>query len=330
MTRSAPSPRRGAARSRGEDTPPGCDPVGTNPAPAGCDLWIERFCLHLRDERGLSAHTVRAYRRDLASFVEYLDTVPTRDWRAVDASVVRSFVAWRHRRSAGGRSIQRGLSALRTFFEYCVREAVMTRNPARAVSAPKSPKRLPNALDTDRMGALLEFDADDPLSLRDRAILELTYSSGLRLSELCSLAVADVDLDGGLVRVLGKGRKTRMVPVGRHARDAVRTWLTVRPELAAPGESALFVSTRGRRIAARTVQKRFAERARACGLGVHVHPHMLRHSFATHLLESSGDLRAVQELLGHADIATTQIYTHLDFQHLAAVYDDAHPRARKK
>lgn len=330
MTRDSRSRRPGTPRPPGEERPPGDDADNTNPAAASRDLWIERFCLHLRDERGLSVHTVRAYRRDLASFVEYLDTIPTRDWRAVDASVVRSFVAWRHRRTAGGRSIQRGLSALRTFFEFCVREAVMTRNPARAVSAPKSPKRLPNALDTDRMGALLEFDADDPLSVRDRAMLELTYSSGLRLSELCSLAVADVDLDGGLVRVLGKGRKTRVVPVGRHAREAIAAWVAARSSLAAPGESALFVSARGRRIAARTVQKRFAERARACGFGVHVHPHMLRHSFATHLLESSGDLRAVQELLGHADIATTQVYTHLDFQHLAAVYDGAHPRARKK
>ena len=251
MTRGSLPPRRGTSRPSGEEMPP-CDDAGAmNPAPASCDLWIERFCLHLRDERGLSVHTVRAYRRDLASFVEYLDTIPTTDWRAVDASVVRSFVAWRHRRSAGGRSIQRGLSALRSFFEFCVREAVMTRNPARAVSAPRSPKRLPNTLDTDRMGALLEFDADDPLSVRDRAMLELTYSSGLRLSELCSLAVADADLDGGLVRVLGKGRKTRLVPIGRHAREALRAWLTVRSDLAAPGESALFVSTRGRRIAAR-------------------------------------------------------------------------------
>ena len=329
MTRGSPSPRSGASRHRHEETA-GDNPGVANPPPEGGETWIERFCRHLRDERGLSAHTVRAYRRDLASFFEYLDSIPVRDWLAVDASDVRSFVAWRHRRAAGGRSIQRALSALRSFFEFCVRETVMTRNPARAVSAPKSPKRLPNALDADRMGALLEFDADDPLSLRDRAMLELTYSSGLRLAELCSLAVADIDLEGGLVRVLGKGRKTRVVPVGRHARDAVRTWLTVRSDFAAPGESALFVSTRGRRIAARTVQKRFAERARACGLGVHVHPHMLRHSFATHLLESSGDLRAVQELLGHADIATTQVYTHLDFQHLAAVYDGAHPRARKK
>ena len=298
--------------------------------PADCGRYIERFCRHLSDERGLSDHTVQGYRRDLAVFVRYLESMQGREWPMVDAGLVRSFVAWRHRNSVGGRSIQRGLSALRTFFDYCVREGVMGGNPARAVSAPKASRRLPNPLDTDRAGALVELDGDDPLSLRDRAMLELTYSSGLRLAELCALAVADVDLEGGLVRVMGKGRKVRVVPVGRHAREAVRAWLPARAELAAPGESALFVSRRGGRISARAVQARFAKRGVESGIGVHVHPHMLRHSFATHLLESSGDLRAVQELLGHADIGTTQVYTHLDFQHLAAVYDRAHPRARRK
>ena len=304
--------------------------VHTDEPPPSCGEWIERFCRHLDEERRLSAHTVHAYRRDLAGFARYLEAAQIQDWPMVDAAFVRRFVAWRHRSSVGGRSLQRGLSALRTFFDFCMREAVMTRNPARAVSAPKASRRLPNALDTDRMGALVELDGEDPLSLRDRAMLELTYSSGLRLAELCALAVADVDLEGGLVRVLGKGRKTRLVPVGRHAREAVRTWLAVRGDFAGRGESALFVSRRGRRISARTVQTRFAKRALERDIGVHVHPHMLRHSFATHLLESSGDLRAVQELLGHADIGTTQVYTHLDFQHLAAVYDSAHPRARKK
>ena len=291
---------------------------------------IERFCRHLANERGLSAHTVQGYRRDLAAFARYVGSRRVSDWRGVDARFVRGFVAWRHRSSVGGRSIQRGLSALRTFFDYCVREGAMTGNPARAVSAPKASRRLPNVLDIDRAGALMELDGDDPLGLRDRAMLELTYSSGLRLSELCGLAVADVDLEGGLVRVFGKGRKARVVPVGRHARDAVRAWLAVRAALAGRGESALFVSRRGSRISPRTVQARFARHALVRGVGVHVHPHMLRHSFATHLLESSGDLRAVQELLGHADIGTTQVYTQLDFQHLAAVYDKAHPRARRK
>ena len=297
---------------------------------ASCSDWIERFCRHLTGERGLSAHTVQGYRRDLDVFARYLESMQVQDWPSVDARIVRGFVAWRHRNSVGGRSIQRGLSALRTFFDFCVRETVMTGNPARAVSAPKASRRLPNALDADRTGALVELEGDDPLSLRDRAMLELTYSSGLRLSELCALAVMDVDLEGGLVKVLGKGRKVRVVPVGRHAREAIRAWLEVRAELAGADESALFVSRRGRRISARAVQARFAKRALESGIGVHVHPHMLRHSFATHLLESSGDLRAVQELLGHADIGTTQVYTHLDFQHLAAVYDKAHPRARKK
>ena len=322
--RSGP-PRRTAGKDSIEHGP---DP--SRAPPASLDRWIERFCRHLGDERGLSAHTVQGYRRDLAVFARHLESNEVQDWTAVDAGAVRGFVAWRHRNSVGGRSIQRGLSALRTFFDYCVRETVMTGNPARAVSAPRASRRLPNALDTDRAGALVELDGDDPLSLRDRAMLELTYSSGLRLSELCALAVGDVDLEGGLVRVLGKGRKTRVVPVGRHARAAIRAWLAVRADHADPDEGALFTSRRGRRISARAVQARFARRALEQGIGVHVHPHMLRHSFATHLLESSGDLRAVQELLGHADIGTTQVYTHLDFQHLAAVYDRAHPRARKK
>ena len=321
-----PGPSRGS-----EERSPVNDGVDTAAhSSAGCGEWIERFCRHLAGERGLSAHTVQGYRRDLAVFARYLESKRVSDWPGVDARLVRSFVAWRHRNSVGGRSIQRGLSALRTFFDFCVREAVMTGNPARAVSAPKSSRRLPDALDIDRAGALVELDGDDPLALRDRAMLELTYSSGLRLAELCALAVADVDLEGALVKVLGKGRKVRVVPVGRHAREAVRAWLAVRAELAGPGESALFVSRRGRRISPRTVQARFARRAQESGIGVHVHPHMLRHSFATHLLESSGDLRAVQELLGHADIGTTQVYTHLDFQHLASVYDKAHPRARKR
>ena len=297
---------------------------------ASLDDWIGRFCHHLANERVLSAHTVQGYRRDLAAFARYVESQRVPDWPGLDARFVRGFVAWRHRNSVGGRSIQRGLSALRTFFDFCVRETVMTGNPARAVSAPKASRRLPNALDADRTGALVEIDGEDPLSLRDRAMLELTYSSGLRLSELCALAVHDVDLEGGLVRVLGKGRKVRVVPVGRHAREAVCAWLPARAELADPGQGALFVSRRGHRISARAVQARFAKRAVESGIGLHVHPHMLRHSFATHLLESSGDLRAVQELLGHADIGTTQVYTHLDFQHLAAVYDRAHPRARKK
>ena len=299
--------------------------------PVGPGEWIERFCRHLAGERGLSARTVEAYRRDLLEFARYLESVrKEREWTSIEAGVVRGFVTWRHRQAVGGRSIQRSLSALRTFFDFCMREAVTTRNPARSVSAPKAPKRLPKVLDTDRTSALVELDGEDPLSLRDRAMLELTYSSGLRLSELCSLDVTDVDLEGGLVKVLGKGRKGRVVPVGRYARKAIQAWLPERAALAGPGEPALFVSRQGRRISARSVQSRFARRALERGTGVHVHPHMLRHSFATHLLESSGDLRAVQELLGHADIGTTQIYTHLDFQHLASVYDRAHPRARKK
>ena len=322
---------RSGSRSGPDEDAPLKDGSGHAGGPsASCDEWIGRFCRHLGDERGLSAHTVQGYRRDLTVFSRYIDSTGVRDWPSIDAGMVRGFVAWRHRSSVGGRSIQRALSALRTFFDFCMRESVTTRNPARAVSAPKARKRLPNALDTDRVGGLVALDGDDPLSRRDRAMLELTYSSGLRLSELCSLDVADVDVEDGLVKVFGKGRKERVVPVGRHAREAIRAWLPARAALAGAGEAAMFVSRRGQRISARSVQSRFARRAVERGTGVHVHPHMLRHSFATHLLESSGDLRAVQELLGHADVGTTQVYTHLDFQHLATVYDRAHPRARKK
>ncbi|MBF2759042.1 MAG: tyrosine recombinase XerC [Ectothiorhodospiraceae bacterium AqS1] len=252
------------------------------------------------------------------------------DWKAVRVEAVRDFVASRNRTGQSGRSIARSLSALRTFFDFCIGEGYVEHNPARSVSAPKSARRLPGVLDVDRACALVAIEGDDPLSLRDRALLELAYSSGLRLFELCALDLGDIDLDEGLVQVLGKGRKERRVPVGSHACEAIRKWLPARAEIAHPGVEALFVSLRGRRISARSVQMRFSRRSLERGIGINVHPHLLRHSFATHLLESSGDLRAVQELLGHADISSTQVYTHLDFQHLARAYDRGHPRAKKK
>ncbi len=292
--------------------------------------WLERFFGYLHHERRLSAHTLENYRRDLTRLQEYCDSAGVADWAALDAFGVRSYVAWRHRKGIGGRSLQRELSAIRSFYNYLLRERVVGNNPALDVPAPKAEKRLPKALDVDQTGALLAITVDGPLARRDRAIMEMIYSSGLRLAELVSLDTDSIDRADATVRITGKGGKTRVVPVGRAALVALADWLKVRGQLAPLEEPALFVSQSGRRISPRNVQQRLRQWAQQQGLNTRVHPHMLRHSFASHILESSGDLRAVQELLGHADIATTQIYTHLDFQHLAKVYDQAHPRARKR
>ncbi|WP_455218284.1 tyrosine recombinase XerC [Kaarinaea lacus] len=292
--------------------------------------WIEDFLNHLETERRLSPHTISSYRRDLGSLVDYCHGAGVFDWQSLDAQHVRSWVARRHRQGMGGRSLARALSALRSFLQFLVRENHLRNNVAKGIRAPKAPRKLPEPLDADEMGQLLKASDNDPLTVRDMAMLELMYSSGLRLAELVSLNLGDVDLADGSVPVTGKGGKTRIVPVGRHATRALKDWLAQRSDLAKTGEPALFVSKLGRRITPRAVQQRFRLWGIKQGLDSRVHPHKLRHAFASHLLESSGDLRAVQELLGHADISTTQIYTHLDFQHLAEVYDRAHPRARKK
>jgi len=230
----------------------------------------------------------------------------------------------------GARSVARRLSAVRTFLNFLIEKDALKSNAAVHVQAPKPPRRLPATLDADQVASLLAISGDDAVTLRDRAILELFYSSGLRLAELVSLNLGDVDIADRTVRVLGKGLKTRVVPVGKQALAALNDWLAVRADLARTGDLALFVSRRGQRVSRRTVQQRVNEWARRRGTPTGVHPHMLRHSFATHVLESSGNLRAVQEMLGHASLSTTQIYTHLDFQHLAHVYDQAHPRARRR
>ena len=297
---------------------------------AGATAWIERFLTHLQSERRLSPHTGTNYRRDLAALARYCDGHGLRDWSALDPQHVRVFAAHEHRDGLGPRSIQRRLSAVRSFARFLIREGVLTTNPAIEIRAPKAPKRLPHTLDPDQVARLLETGATDPLGRRDTAIMELFYSSGLRLAELAALDLGDVDARDRTVRVTGKGAKTRVVPVGRKALEALEHWLRDRATLAGIGETALFVGRNGRRLGVRAIQTRIAAWARARGLPVHVHPHLLRHSFATHLLESSRDLRGVQELLGHADISTTQIYTHLDFQHLARVYDETHPRARRR
>ncbi len=292
--------------------------------------WVNRFLGHLEHQRRLSPKTCESYRTDLGKLLEYCQTHSLTSWQALDAGDVRRYAAWQHRNGASGQSVRRALSALRTFFSYLLREGLVQRNPALGVAAPKGRQALPRVLDADRMGNLLDLPGGDSLAIRDRAIMELMYSSGLRLSELVGLHVTDIDLREGLATVTGKGRKRRIVPVGRWARDAVQAWLAVRPDMANPAEPGLFVGQGGQRLSQRAIQKRVRQWAVAQGVGTHVHPHMLRHSFASHILESSGDLRAVQELLGHADIRTTQAYTHLDFQHLAKAYDEAHPRARKR
>ena len=292
--------------------------------------WIARFVLHIGTERRLSPLTVDGYRREIARFAQRLVDQDVDDWRAVDESRVRDYIARRHRQGAGAPTLQRALSAIRSFYTFLLREGAATHNPAAAVTAPRGTRKLPDALDVDRVSALLDRPVTGGLDIRDRAMFELMYSSGLRLAETVSLNLGDVDFKDALVRVTGKGSKQRVVPVGTVACKWLANWLGERTALAAGAETALFVSRRGTRLSARSVQARLARWARIQGLGRPVHPHTLRHSFASHILESSGDLRAVQELLGHADISTTQVYTHLDFQHLAQVYDRAHPRARRR
>ena len=291
---------------------------------------VGRFLQGLRTERRLSPHTTSNYGRDLEALLEYCAAQGIESWGALDTQHVRSFAAQCHRRGLGPRSIQRRLSAVRSLCRFLIREGELRHDPAADVQAPRARKRLPTTLDADTMGRLLAFRADDRLGVRDKAIMELFYSSGLRLAELLGLDLADLDLRDRTVRVVGKGRKVRIVPVGRHAVEATTRWLAERAALAAVEEPAVFVGINGRRLGPRIVQRRIARWARLQGLPEHVHPHLFRHSFASHLLESSGDLRAVQELLGHANIGTTQVYTHLDFQHLARIYDAAHPRARRK
>ncbi|WP_407061002.1 tyrosine recombinase XerC [Agrilutibacter solisilvae] len=287
---------------------------------------IEGFLAYLRVERQTSPHTLDAYRRDLLALSHWVQA-QGRPFTTLDSEGLRGFIAAEHRRGLGPKSLQRRLSACRSLFAWLLRHGRIAANPAQGVRAPKAPRKLPQVLDPDEAQALVEVPTDAPLGLRDRALLELFYSSGLRLSELCALRWGDLDLADGLVTVLGKGRKQRSVPIGSHARRALHDW---RASTGATSALPVFPGRGGGPITPRAVQLRIRQLAQRQGLFKRVHPHLLRHSFASHVLESSGDLRGVQELLGHADIATTQIYTHLDYQHLAKVYDAAHPRARRK
>ena len=294
------------------------------------DDWIGKFIRHLEYERRLSPLTCKHYRRDLVALKNFCDEVQIARWGDLDAEHIRACSAMNYRRGLSARSIQRRLSAARTFFRYLLREKHVKQNPVESVSAPKAGKRLPANLDADRMARLLEISGEGPLVDRDRAILELLYSSGLRLAELTGLNCGDVDMVDATVHVTGKGNKDRIIPVGRLAIAALLRWQRVRTKLADADETALFVSQRGTRLSGRSVQSRVNYWARRQGIDTKVYPHLFRHSFATHLLESSHDLRGVQELLGHASISTTQVYTHLDFQHLAQIYDKTHPRAKAK
>jgi integrase/recombinase XerC len=291
---------------------------------------IERFGAHLARERRMSPHTVSNYLRELRSLAAWCDAQGIDAWQTLDSQHLRMFAARSHAGGLAPRSVQRRLSAVRSFFRWLQREKAVTGNPAVDVRAPKSRRALPVTVDADQMARLLDIRDTTPLALRDRALMELLYSSGLRLAELVGLDLPDLDLADRTVRVTGKGRKARIVPVGSKAIAALEAWLRARTPVAASGEMAVFIGRGGRRIGPRAVQLRVAYWARRQGLPVHLHPHLFRHSFASHILESSQDLRGVQELLGHADIATTQVYTHLDFQHLARIYDQAHPRARRK
>ena len=262
--------------------------------------------------------------------MSWLDARHIGAWSDIDVHCVRAYVADRHRAGSGGTSLARALSSLRAWCRHLAARGLMVANPAQGLRPPKSPRRLPRTLDVDQVQQVLEHDGEGVLSLRDQAMWETLYSCGLRVSELVGLSLDDVDLRNGEARVLGKGRKQRVVPIGRFAVDLLQRWLMQRGTLLTGEASALFVNHRGQRLTTRGVQKRLTTWCLAHGIDMRLHPHMLRHSFASHLLESSGDLRAVQELLGHANISTTQIYTHLDFQRLAKVYDEAHPRARRR
>ena len=292
------------------------------------ELPVEAFLRFLRVVRQLSPHTIESYHHQLTAIIEIVAPAGLRDWRQLDATQVRMITARSKRKGLEAASLALRLSALRSFIDWQVSQGVMSVNPAKGISAPKQARHLPKNLDVDDVNRLLDIDASDPLAVRDRTMLEVMYGAGLRLSELVGLDCRHMNMASGEVWVMGKGSKERKLPIGRTAIHWLEQWLPLR-EIYDPVDDAVFVSKLGKRISVRSVQKRFAEWGVKQGVTSHINPHKLRHSFATHMLESSGDLRAVQELLGHANLTTTQIYTHLDFQHLAKVYDAAHPRAKR-
>ena len=290
---------------------------------------IQDYLEKLKVERQLSPHTLKAYQRDINKLISYSEQHNLLLWQGLSHHRARLFSASLNAHGLNPKSIKRILSAARGLCRFLININKLEANPFDDVRAPKAAQRLPKTLSVDQITSLIEINPQDPLSYRDKAILELFYSSGLRLSELCSLDLHQMDLGSNVVRVTGKGNKVRELPIGRQANKALKAWLLQRGNLPIKDDQAIFLSRLGSRISVRAIQARVKHWARVQGIDINVSPHMLRHSFASHLLESSGDLRAVQELLGHANISTTQIYTHLDFQHLAQIYDDAHPRAKK-
>lgn len=293
------------------------------------ETYAARYLSHLASERRLSPHTLAAYRRDLQPLLLHLHREQVATAADLRPFHLRNALLTLRQRRLSPVSLRRTLSAWRQFCGWLAQEEKLAQNPAAGLQAPKVPKKLPRTLDVDQMQQLLQASSVcEPLIVRDQAMFELLYSAGLRLAELVGLNLSDIYRDEGMLRATGKGNKTRLLPIGHHARQALYQWLEVRRQWCGHAEPALFISERGQRLGARSVQLRLKQYALRQQLGESVHPHMLRHAFASHLLESSQDIRAVQELLGHASISTTQIYTHLDFQHLAKTYDAAHPRAK--
>lgn len=292
---------------------------------------LANFLNQLKYEKRASIHTIKSYQRDIERLSIYCKEKLMLNWTDLKQADIRAHIATRHRKGMGSKSLQRELSAIRSFYTFLLKNSLAEINPAQHIKAPKQARTLPKTLDVDQVNGLLDAGTSSPLEIRDLAMFELFYSSGLRLSELSSLNMGDIDLaDRSLLVRAGKGGKSRVLPIGGKAVKAINNWLQERSKIIAIFDEALFVTTKGRRLGQRSIELRLSQWCKKKGIQEHIHPHMLRHSFASHLLESSQDLRAVQELLGHSNISTTQIYTHLDFQHLAEIYDKAHPRAKKK
>ncbi|MGB5098868.1 MAG: tyrosine recombinase XerC [Porticoccaceae bacterium] len=308
------------------------DPVATDADATGVPTpeLLADFERYLASERRYSPHTLAAYRRDLEVLRAWCASQQLTELTAVRHHHIRHCLAQLHARGLASASLRRWLASVRALFRFALREGSATDDPCAGIRAPRGARKLPGNLDVDQIHQLLAPAGDDPLAVRDRTMAELFYSSGLRLAELAAANLTDLDLAAGMITVTGKGAKTRQLPVGGKARTALQDWLSARALCCGSEQSALFIGRSGRRLGHRAIQQRLALLGRTRGIASHLHPHLLRHSFASHLLESSGDLRAVQELLGHADLSTTQIYTHLDFQHLARVYDAAHPRAGRR